>query len=59
MIAPRWLKNADFSGGYSRSAQTYSSLSAVQEFITLRPFVISGSVNNCYKAEKLLYVCPA
>jgi hypothetical protein len=50
------VNNAVFLGGYSLSAQTYSSLSAVQEFITLRPFVVSGSVNNHWKTKKLLYV---
>jgi hypothetical protein len=48
------VKNAVFPGGYSRSAQTYNNLSVVQEFITLRPFVISESVNDRWKDEKLL-----
>jgi hypothetical protein len=40
------VKNAVFPGGSNLSAQTYSSLAAVQKFITLRPFVVSGRVNN-------------
>jgi hypothetical protein len=51
------VKNAIFSGCSSLSALNYSSLADVQKFITLRPFVVSGSVNNIWKAEKLLYVC--
>jgi hypothetical protein len=53
------VKNSVFPGGYSLSAQTYNSLTAVQEIITLGPFVVSGSVYNRWKEEKLLYVCPA
>jgi hypothetical protein len=30
----------------------------VQKFIALRPFIRSGSLNNRWKAEKLLYVWP-
>jgi hypothetical protein len=41
----------------SLSALTYSSLTDVQEFIILRPFIVSGSVNTCWKEKKLLYVC--
>jgi hypothetical protein len=37
---------------------TYNSLADVQKFITLRPFVVSGSVNNRWKDEELIYVCP-
>jgi hypothetical protein len=39
-------------------ALTYSILADVQNFITLRPFVVSRSANNCKKDEKLLYICP-
>jgi hypothetical protein len=52
------VKNAVFLGCSSLSALTYSILDDVQKFITLRPFVVSGSVNNRWKAEKLFYVCP-
>jgi hypothetical protein len=52
------VENAVLSGYSSLSALTYSSLTEVKKFITLRPFVVSGSVNNRWKAEKLLYVCP-
>jgi hypothetical protein len=52
------VKNAVFPGCSSLSALTYSSLAEVQKFITLGPFVISGSVNNRCKAEKLLYIFP-
>jgi hypothetical protein len=51
------VENAVFPGCSSLSAQTYSSLVDVQKFITLRLFIISGSVNNHWEAEKLLYVC--
>jgi hypothetical protein len=49
------VKNAVFPGGSSLSARTYSSLTDVQKFITLRPFILLGSVNNRWKDEKLLY----
>jgi hypothetical protein len=52
---PRWSKNAIFPGGSSLSAQTYSSSSDVQKFITLRPFIVSGRVNNRWKEERVLY----
>jgi hypothetical protein len=52
------VKTAVFPGCSSLSAQAYSSLTEIQKFITLRPFAISGSVNNRWKAEKLLYICP-
>jgi hypothetical protein len=42
-------KNAVFPGDFSLSAQTYSSLADVQKVITLRPFVVSGRVNNRWK----------
>jgi hypothetical protein len=51
------VKNAVFPGCTSLSALTYSSLTDVQKFITLRPFVVSVSVNNRWKAEKSLYIC--
>jgi hypothetical protein len=47
------VKNAVFPGGSNLSAQTYSSLAAVQKFITLRPFVVSGRVNNRWKVERV------
>jgi hypothetical protein len=50
------VKNAVFPGCSSLTALTYSSLTDVQKFITRRPFIVSGSVNNCWKAETLLYV---
>jgi hypothetical protein len=51
-------KNAVFPCCSSLSALTYSSLAEVQKFITLRPLDLSGSVNNCWKDEELLYVWP-
>jgi hypothetical protein len=51
------VENAVFSGCSRLSALTYNSLADVQKFITLVPFIVSESVNICYKAEKLLYVC--
>jgi hypothetical protein len=50
------VENAVFSGCSSLSALTYSSLTDVQKFITLRKFIVSVSVNNRWKAKKLLYV---
>jgi hypothetical protein len=50
------VENAVFLGCSSLLALTYSSLTDVQKFITRRPFIISGSVNNHWKAEKLPYV---
>jgi hypothetical protein len=52
------VKNAIFPGCPSLSALTYSSLAEIKNFITLRPFIISGGVNNRWKSEKLIYVCP-
>jgi hypothetical protein len=52
------VKNVVLPGCSILSALTYSILADVQKFITLRPFVVSGSVNNHWKAEKLFYVCP-
>jgi hypothetical protein len=52
------VENAVFPGCSSLTALTYSSLADVQKIITLRPFIRSGSLNNRWKAEKLLYVCP-
>jgi hypothetical protein len=52
------VENAVLTGCSSLSALTYSSLADVQKFITLKPFVVSGSVTNCLKGEKLLYICP-
>jgi hypothetical protein len=52
------VKTTVFPGCSSLSALAYSSLTEIQKFITLRLFVISGSVNNSWKAEKLIYVCP-
>jgi hypothetical protein len=51
------VENAVFLGCSSLSALTYSSLADVQKFITLRPFIISESVNTCWESEKLPYVC--
>jgi hypothetical protein len=50
------VENAVFSSCSSLSALTYSSLTDVQKFITLRTFIVSVSVNNRWKAKKLLYV---
>jgi hypothetical protein len=52
------VENTVFPGCSSLTVLTYSSLTDVQTFITLRPFIGSGSLNNHWKAEKLLYVCP-
>jgi hypothetical protein len=51
-------KNAVFPDCFRLSALTYSRMAEVQKFITLSPLSVSGSVNNCWKAEKLFYVCP-
>jgi hypothetical protein len=51
------VKNIVFLGCSSLSALTYSSLADVQKFITLRTFIVAGSVNTHWKSEKLLYVC--
>jgi hypothetical protein len=52
------VESAVLPGCSSLSALTYSSLADVQKFITLIPFVVSGSINDRWKDEKLLYVCP-
>jgi hypothetical protein len=52
------VKKAVFLGCSSLSALTYGGLADVQKFITLRLFIVSVSVNNRWKAEKLLHVCP-
>jgi hypothetical protein len=57
-MTPLWSKNNVFPGCSSLSALTYSSLTDVQKFVTLRPFIVSESVNIRWKAEKLLYVSP-
>jgi hypothetical protein len=49
-------KNAVFPDCSSLLALTYNSLTDVQKFITLRPFIISVSVNTCWKSKKLLHV---
>jgi hypothetical protein len=48
------VKTSDFSDWLS--VQVYSKLVDVQKFITLRPFIVSGSVNNHWKGETLLYI---
>jgi hypothetical protein len=55
MMMSLWTKNAVFPGCSSLLALTYSSLAAAQKFITLRPFMISMSVNTRLKDKKLLY----
>jgi hypothetical protein len=57
MTMPLWSKNAVFLGCSSLLALTYNSLADVQKSITHRPFIVSGSVNNHWKDETLLYVC--
>jgi hypothetical protein len=52
------VEHAVFLGCSSLTALTYSGLADVQKFITLRMFIGSGSLNNRWKAEKLVYVCP-
>jgi hypothetical protein len=49
------VKNTVFLGGSRLSAQTYSSFADVQKVITLKPFVISGWVNNRWKEERVFY----
>jgi hypothetical protein len=49
------VKNAVSPGGSSLSAQTYSSSADAQKFLTLRTFIISGRVNNCWKEERVFY----
>jgi hypothetical protein len=49
------VKNEVVPGGSSLSAQTYSSLSDVQKFITLRPFILSVRVNNRRKHKRVFY----
>jgi hypothetical protein len=49
------VKNAVSPGGSILSVQTYSSLSDVQKLITLRPFIVSGRVNNRWKDERVFY----
>jgi hypothetical protein len=50
------VKNAVFPDCSSLSALTYNSLTDVQKFITLRPVIISVSVNTRCKAKKLFNV---
>jgi hypothetical protein len=52
------VENTVLPGCSSLSELTYSILVVVRKFITLRPFVVSGRVNNHWKAEKLLFVWP-
>jgi hypothetical protein len=52
------VENAVFPGCSSLTALTYSSFADVQKFITHRPVIRLGSLNNHWKAEKLLYVFP-
>jgi hypothetical protein len=47
------VKNTVFLGGSRLSAQTYSSFVDVQKVITLKPFVISGWVNNRWKESSI------
>jgi hypothetical protein len=49
------VKDAVVPGGSSLLAQTYSSLTDVQKLITLRPFMVSVSVNNRLKDKRVLY----
>jgi hypothetical protein len=51
------VEHAVFPGCSSLTALTYSSLAGVQNVITLRSFIGSGSLNNRWKSEKLFYVC--
>jgi hypothetical protein len=50
------VKMSGFSDCSSLSVQVYRRLVDVQKFITLRPFIITGSVNNLWKDKKLLYI---
>jgi hypothetical protein len=47
------VKNVVFPGGYILSAQTYSSLSAVQEFITPKQFIVSRHADNRWQYQKV------
>jgi hypothetical protein len=49
------VQNAVSPGGSILSVQTYSSLADVQKLITLRPFIVSGRVNNRWKDERVFY----
>jgi hypothetical protein len=49
---PLWSRNAVFPGCSSLSALTYSNLTDVPKFITLRPFIVSVSVNTRWKDKK-------
>jgi hypothetical protein len=49
------VENAIFPGCSSLSALTYSGLTDIQKFITLRPFIISGRVNNRWKDKNVFY----
>jgi hypothetical protein len=49
------VKTAVFPGCSSLSAPTYGSMTETQKFITLRPFAVSGSVNNRWKEERVFY----
>jgi hypothetical protein len=52
--AASMVKVAVFPGCSSLSARAYISLADVSKFITLWPLVVSGSINNRWKAGKLL-----
>jgi hypothetical protein len=52
------VEHAVFPGCSRLTALTYNSLADIQKFITVRPFIGSGNLNNRWKSEKLLYVCP-
>jgi hypothetical protein len=49
------VKNEVFPGGSSLSAQTYSSSTDVQKFITLRLFIVSRHGNKSWKEEIVFY----
>jgi hypothetical protein len=50
------VRSAVFPGCLRLSAQVHSSWADAQKFITLRPFVVSKSVSNHWKDEKLFYI---
>jgi hypothetical protein len=50
------VKTSGFSDCSNLSVQVYNRMIDIQKFITLRPFIVLGSVNNRWKDEKLLYI---
>jgi hypothetical protein len=53
---PSWLKISGFTDCSNLSVQNHSRLVDVQKFITFRPFIVLGSVDNRWKTDKLFYI---